>query len=179
MKVLDADAGRAHAESLIRNYSRYIFYKIGKFRYLKYGLERDDLLQDIYIKVWKYCKKNDKDIPFSRHYIDTIINSVLINSIKKSKNEIKALDLLKRDNEQNLVSENACQQDMLNKTIIDSLNEIKAPSKAVIRLHLIGLTFLEIAELKNWGKSKTKDLYYRGIDELKKRLKEKGIDYED
>jgi DNA-directed RNA polymerase specialized sigma24 family protein len=43
----------------------------------------------------------------------------------------------------------------------------------------MGLTFKEIAKLKNWGKSKTNNLYYRGIAELKNKLREKGIYYED
>jgi DNA-directed RNA polymerase specialized sigma24 family protein len=137
------------------------------------------LLQDIYIKIWIYYKKNDKDIPLSRPYIDTIINSVLLNSIKKSKNEIKALNRLRFDIQESQVAESTSQLDMLKEVILNSLSEIKATSKIVISLHLTGLTFKEIAKLKSWGKSKTKNLYYRGIDELKNKLKEKGIYYED
>jgi len=179
LRLQDIEVSRIDAESLIRKYSRYIFYKIGKFRYLRYGLQKDDLLQDIFIKIWKYYQKKDKDIPFSRPYIDTIINSVLINSMKKSRNEIKALNRLKFDIQESLISKNTSQLDMLNELILKSLNEIKATSKIVISLHLMGLTFKEIAKLKNWGKSKTNNLYYRGIDELKKKLKAKGILYED
>ena len=179
MRLQGIENSRTDAESLIRKYSRYIFYKIGKFRYLKYGLERDDLLQDIYIKIWKYYKKNDKDIPFSRPYIDTIINSVLINSMKKSKNEIMALNRLRFDIQESLVSDNTSQLAMLNELILKSLNEIKADSKIVISLYLMGLTLAEIAKLQGWGQSKTNNLYYRGIAELKKKLKAKGILYED
>jgi RNA polymerase sigma factor (sigma-70 family) len=179
LKLQNIEVIRIETESLIRKYSRYIFYKIGKFRYLRYGLQKDDLLQDIYIKIWKYYQKKDKDIPFSGSYIDTIINSVLINSIKKSKNEIKALNRLKLNIQESIVSDNTSQLDMLNEVILNSLNEIKATLKIVISLHLMGLTFKEIAKLKNWGKSKTKNLYYRGIDELKNTLREKGIYYED
>ena len=179
MRLQGIETSRPDAESLIRRYSRYILYKIGKFIYLKYGLERDDLLQDIYIKILKYYKKNDKDIPFSRPYIDTIINSVLINSMKKSKNEIKALNRLKFDIQESLISETTSLSDMLNELMLKSLNEIKATSKIVISLNLMGFTLAEIAKLQSWGQSKTNNLYYRGIAELKKKLKAKGILYED
>jgi DNA-directed RNA polymerase specialized sigma24 family protein len=99
--------------------------------------------------------------------------------MKKSRNEIKALNRLKFDIQESLISKNTSQLDMLNELILKSLNEIKATSKIVISLHLMGLTFKEIAKLKNWGKSKTNNLYYRGIAELKNKLREKGIYYED
>jgi RNA polymerase sigma factor (sigma-70 family) len=179
LRSLDIEASRINAESLIRNFSRYIFYKIGKFRYFKYGLERDDLLQDIYLKIWRYYEKNDKDISIPRSYIDAIINSVLINSIKKSKNEIKALNRLKLNIQESRVQKNTSQLNILNELILDSLNEIKAPSKIVISLCLVGFTLAEIAKLQSWGQSKTNNLYYRGIDKLKIKLKAKGILYED
>ena len=179
MRSLDIETSRINAESLIRKYAQYFFSKIGKFRYFKYGLERDDLLQDIYIKIWRYYEKNDKDIPISRSYIDMIINSVLINSIQKSRNEIKALNRLKFDTQEISVQENTTQLDILKEVILNSLNEIKPPSKIVISLYLAGYTLAEVAKIKGWGQSKTNNLYYRGITELKKKLKAKGILYED
>lgn len=179
MRSLDIETSRINAESLIQKFSRYIFYKIGKFRYFKYGLERDDLLQDIYLKIWRYYEKNDKDISISRSYIDAIINSVLINSIKKSKNEIKALNRLKFDIQESPVQENTFHLNMLNELILKSLNEIRAPSRAVISLCSVGFTLAEIAKLQGWGQSKTNNLFYRGIDKLRKKLKAKGIYYED
>lgn len=179
MSPQDIETRRINAESLIKKYSRYIFYKIGKFMYFKYGLERDDLLQDIYIKIWRYYEINDKDISISRSYLDTIINSVLINSIKKSRNEIKALNRLKFDIQEISLRENIAQLDILKEVILNSLNEIKPPSKIVISLYLAGFTLAEIAKIKGWGRSKTNNLYYRGIDEIKKKLKAKGIYYED
>lgn len=179
MRSLDIETSRINAESLIRNFTRYIFSRIGKFRYFKYGIERDDLLQDIYLKIWRYYIKNDKDISISRSYIDAIINSVLINSIKKSKNEIMALNRFKLDIQESPVQEKTSQLNMLNEVILDSLNEIKAPSKIVISLCLVGFTLAEIAKLQSWGQSKTNNLYYRGIDKLRKKLKAKGIYYED
>jgi RNA polymerase sigma factor (sigma-70 family) len=179
LRSQDIKTGRIDTESLIQNFSRYIFSRIGKFRYFKYGLERDDLLQDIYIKIWRYYEKNDKDIPISRSYIDTIINSVLINSIKKSRNEIKALNRLKFDIQEISVRENTAQLDILKEVILNSLNEIKPPSKIVISLYLTGFTLAEVAKIKGWGQSKTNNLYYRGIEEIKKKLKANGIYYED
>ena len=178
MSALKTEARRIDLESVVKIFSRYIFSKIGKYRYFKYGLDRDDLLQDIYVKIWRYYKKENKDFPILRSYIDRIINSVLINSIKKSRNEIKALNRMKSDIEEILVPEKRSELDMLNNLILESLNEIKAPSKIVINLSLSGFTFAEIAKIKGWGQSKTKNLYYRGIDKLKKKLREKGIDCE-
>ena len=126
-----------------------------------------------------YYKNNDKDIPISGPYIDRIINSVLMNSIKKSKNEIKALNQLKSNIQDCFVQGDDSQLDILKEVIRDALNKIKAPSRKAISLYLTGLTLTEIAKLNGWSKSKTNNLYYRGIDELKKKLREEGIYYED
>lgn len=179
MNSRDTETRCFGAESLIQKFSRYINFKIGKFGYFRYGLERDDLLQDIYIKIWRYYERNDYDISISRSYIDTIINSVLLNSIKKSKNEMKALNRLKLDIQEGAVQENTSQLDILKEVLVDALNKIKAPSKKVISLYLVGFTLAEIAKLMSWGQSKTNNLYYRGIDELKKKLREEGIYFED
>jgi DNA-directed RNA polymerase specialized sigma24 family protein len=90
-----------------------------------------------------------------------------------------ALNRFKLDIQESPVQEKTSQLNMLNEVILDSLNEIKAPSKIVISLCLVGFTLAEIAKLQSWGQSKTNNLYYRGIDKLRKKLKAKGIYYED
>lgn len=58
---------------------------------------------------------------------------------------------------------------------IDSLIESR---RKVVKLFLLNLTIEEIAILFNWSRDKTRNLLYRGLSDLRKFLKEKGIDYE-
>ena len=51
--------------------------------------------------------------------------------------------------------------------------------RRVVRLFLLNMTLEEIAIFLNWSEAKTRNLLYRGLDDLKRMLKEKGIEYED
>jgi len=59
---------------------------------------------------------------------------------------------------------------------VDSLLDSR---KKVVKLYLLNMTLEEIAGFFNWTPHKTRNLLYRGLNDLKKILKEKGIDYED
>lgn len=51
--------------------------------------------------------------------------------------------------------------------------------RKVVKLYLLNMTLEEIAEYFNWSLHKTRNLLYRGLNDLKKILQEKGIEYED
>jgi len=43
----------------------------------------------------------------------------------------------------------------------------------------LNMTIEEISIFLKWSKDKTRNLLYRGLSDLKKILREKGIEYED
>ena len=59
---------------------------------------------------------------------------------------------------------------------IESLMESR---RRPVRLFLLNMTLEEIALYLNWSRDKTRNLLYRGLADLKRILKEQGIDYED
>jgi len=63
----------------------------------------------------------------------------------------------------------------LKQTVIESLEALGEMKQRVIRLRLQGFTFAEIALLQRWSIRKVCYLYYRGIRDIKKKLKEKGV----
>jgi RNA polymerase sigma-70 factor (ECF subfamily) len=54
------------------------------------------------------------------------------------------------------------------KELIDSLGENR---KQVLRLYLVGMSIEEICEFFDWDKTKVRHLLYRGIDDLKEKMK--------
>ena len=58
---------------------------------------------------------------------------------------------------------------------VDSLMESR---RKAVKLFLLNMTLDEIAIFLNWSRDKTRNLLYRGLSDLKKILKEKGIEYE-
>jgi len=58
---------------------------------------------------------------------------------------------------------------------VDSLLESR---RKVVKLFLLHMTIEEISTYLKWSNHKTRNLLYRGLSDIKNRLKEKGIEYE-
>ena len=56
-----------------------------------------------------------------------------------------------------------------------SLQEIVPSRRAVLRMYLKGYDREEIAALLGWSEAKTRNLLYRGLDDLRQRLTARGI----
>jgi RNA polymerase sigma factor (sigma-70 family) len=170
-----------YPEKLILDFSRYIISRVNSFRYQKYGIDQDDLLQNIYIRIFKVFEKNDKKIRAFKSYISRIVDSVVIDTIKSSRKETEALKELNHnlvDVQGHSFGKSQSQSDGLKEILLSSLDGLKESQRYVISLYLSGMDLDEIAELRKWTSGKTKNLYYRGLKDLKKRLEIRGIFYE-
>jgi RNA polymerase sigma-70 factor (ECF subfamily) len=61
----------------------------------------------------------------------------------------------------------------------EAVESLMASRRRVVQLFLLNMTLEEIAIILKWSEAKTRNLLYRGLDDLKKILREKGIEYED
>jgi len=115
-------------------------------------------------------------------YIKKIVNSCVIDQIRKSKREAGVISNEKRkrisDRHSYYKKHNSSENELKNRVgkAVESLLESR---RKVVRLFLLNMTLEEIAIFLNWSEAKTRNLLYRGLDDLKRMLKEKGIEYED
>jgi len=170
-----------YPEKLILDFSRYIVSRINSFRYQRYGIDQDDLVQNIYLRIFKIFEKNDKKVRAFKSYISRIVDAVVIDAIKDSRKETEALKELN----QNLIEaqghsfgKSISQSDGLKEKLQSSLDELKEPQRYVISMYLSGMDLDEIADIRKWTLGNTKNLFYRGLKNLKKRLETKGVFYE-
>jgi len=168
-------------EKIIMDLSSFLASKLNSLGYQRHGLEKDDLLQEIHIRIWKTYKNNNHNIRYFNAYIKKIVYSVFINEINRINKEHKALETGGPClDSYNGSSGCGTAPDDPSKSIllgsIDCLNETK---QQVIKLRLEGFTFDEIARLNRWSYRKTCNIFYRGLKDLKRKLEEKGIHYED
>jgi DNA-directed RNA polymerase specialized sigma24 family protein len=66
----------------------------------------------------------------------------------------------------------------LKKMLSETVDSLLESRRKVVKLYLLNLSIEEIATLFCWSRDKTRNLLYRGLSDLKKVLKEKGIEYE-
>jgi RNA polymerase sigma-70 factor (ECF subfamily) len=176
----DESKDKELAEILDR-FSSFIKANIHRYNLPKFGLEIDDILQEIKIKIWKILHYEKKITNYSS-YIKKIVDSSVIDQFRKFKREegIYLHEKSKHIAEQN----NAYASDFLYvemdiKDIIGRAVEgLIETRRKVVKLYLLNMSIEEIALYFNWSKDKTRNLLYRGLSDLKKILKEKNIDYE-
>jgi RNA polymerase sigma factor (sigma-70 family) len=61
-------------------------------------------------------------------------------------------------------------------SVKSAVDQLVASRRAVVRMHLSGYGREEIAQLLGWSEAKTRNLLYRGLDDLRGRLRASGIE---
>lgn len=168
-------------EKLVGDLSSYLVSKLNSLGYQRHGIERDDLLQEIHIRIWKAYKDDGHNIRYFNAYLRKIVHSVFINEINRINKENKALvmggECLNPTNGSN--GHGPAGDLSLKNVLVDSLGDLNEPKQRVIKLRLEGFTFGEIAQLNQWSVRKTHGIFYSGLKDLKHKLGGKGIRYED
>jgi RNA polymerase sigma factor (sigma-70 family) len=67
------------------------------------------------------------------------------------------------------------EQSELGERIDRAVDELDEPRNVVVRLHLSGYHREEIAQLLGWTEPKVRNLLYRGLEDLRASLIERGI----
>jgi RNA polymerase sigma-70 factor (ECF subfamily) len=59
--------------------------------------------------------------------------------------------------------------------VSQAIDTISPSRRPVVRMYLAGYPREEIATLLGWSEAKTRNLLYRGLDDLRARLRERGV----
>jgi len=171
----------AEIERLIEDFSKSTVLLIGSFQCEKNGIDIDDLVQEIRIRIWKLYKSDGHDITHFYSYLKKIVNSVFINEIKKRNKEKNFINVygnscpLFGSSEEKEIEQN----EELIRILGESIVQIKESQRQAVQLRLSGFSFEEIARINKWTYRKTCNLFYRGLERLKEKVRERGISYED
>jgi len=167
--------------SIVEQFSQFMRIHIQKFEPQRKGIDPEDILQEVKIKIWNVLT-NEKKIENYASYIKKIVNSSVIDHLRRIRREERILfseiqrKIAERRgtyNKENIDDENC--KNILGQSV-DSLLDSR---RKVVKLYLLNMTLEEISEFFNWSPHKTRNLLYRGLNDLKKLLQEKGIEYED
>lgn len=163
-------------ESLVERFAVFIRAHIQKYGLAKYGLDPEDIIQEVRIKLWKLVC-SEKIIANPASYIRKIVSSSVIDQIRKFRREE---GLFQRELEKQIsefetsytdeISRMKGLEDMLGKAV-DALIDSR---RQVVKLYLLSLSIPEIAGYLNWSLDKTRNLLYRGLADLRKKLKDMG-----
>jgi RNA polymerase sigma-70 factor (ECF subfamily) len=153
------------------------------WRYHFTGVEADELIQEVRIRLWHAHAADEQ----AGEHIQAIPASYLHRTALSA-----AVDLLRRRRARRAdkmvsfdddpegatdapVAEEALEQSELAEQVERAIQSIQASRRPVVRMHLKGHSREEIATLLGWTESKTRNLLYRGLAELRQRLLAEGV----
>jgi RNA polymerase sigma-70 factor (ECF subfamily) len=168
-------------KSILDRFSGLIRVHIIKFNPQRFGLDPDDISQEIRIKIWRLIH-HEKNIKNYASYIKKIVNSSVIDLLRKWKRD-EGIMLLEKQKKVSEIKRDypvaLSLEENLRDTVAEAVDSLIESRRKVVRLHLLDMTIEEISAFYNWSTNKTRNLLYRGLADLKTILKNKDIDYED
>jgi RNA polymerase sigma factor (sigma-70 family) len=163
-------------DKLLEDYAHLIFTKVRAFDHEKFGIDRDDLLQEIRLRIWRLCDSRRAAIRNMRAYIAKVVFSTVLKEIEKERLQRRIVDS-QSSGISSLPPEGRNHPGgnrRLRDEFLAALGRLPERQSGVIRLRLQGFTLKEIALLKGYTLAKTRHLYYRGQEELKKIVRIEG-----
>ena len=156
-------------EALIK-YAPLISAKIRNWNCSSLGVEAEDILQEIRIRIWKAMEQGEKIQCFPA-YLRKVTDSVIISYFRKIKNTIEFRDkkVVIADMEYK-TNDNNGDLPIMARLIYEKLPLILESRQKVLSLYLSGFTFKEIAELTKYTITKTRVLYFRAVRDIKKQI---------
>jgi RNA polymerase sigma-70 factor (ECF subfamily) len=166
----DGDLSRALADLL----SRFdAFIRRTASRHGLAGAELDEVVQDLGIRIWRAFGTAELIRRAKPTYLYRAAVSASLDVIRSRRRRRAAGVPLESVGAGRLADASE-----LAVAVHDALGTLVESRRAVVRLYLAGYDRFEIADLFGWTEGKTRNLLYRGLDDLRRALAARGITHE-
>jgi RNA polymerase sigma-70 factor (ECF subfamily) len=170
------DGDESALEVLINKYFSLIYNYVSR---LVPKDEASDLVQDVFVRVWKSIKKIDFNKASFKTWIFTIARNRVIDYFKKKKSiPFSSLDNDKEPFSETIIDEGSFVEEEILKTenleiLNEALNKIDEKHREILILYYQeDMTFKEIGQLLNKPLNTVKSYHYRAVLKLRDFLKD-------
>ncbi|MGB9836174.1 MAG: RNA polymerase sigma factor [Candidatus Saccharicenans sp.] len=161
-------------EKLLNNYSSFLHSLVRRYNLDRFGLEAEDLLQEVRLRIWKLVS-DEKKLINPASYLRKMVDSVVIDQIRRLRKEeefflsekLRLISELDPDPPLYDYSTSSLREEILR-----ALDQLMDTRKMVVKLYLLNMSLKEIASYLNFSEDKTRNLLYRGLTDLKNLLRE-------
>jgi RNA polymerase sigma factor (sigma-70 family) len=165
---------------MLDSYAQYMNIQVQLYNLPQYGLDPEDILQEVKIRIWKLIQSK-KTIVTPPSYIRRIISSAVIDQLRKLRRD----DGLYRHERQICISERqdpycreAVRRKAMEEMVGQAVNRLINSRRQVVKLYLMNLTIPEISSYLKWSHDKTRNLLYRGLADLRVSLRDMDAENE-
>jgi RNA polymerase sigma-70 factor (ECF subfamily) len=144
------------------------------------GSEIDDVVQDLRVRLWRSFGTAELIRRARATYIYRAAVSASLDIVRRrrtTKSSATSLDAVRPEalaDSRRSVDERLEGHD-LSRAVHESLALLQESRRAVVRMYLAGYHRLEIAEILGWSEARTRNLLYRGLEDLRRILASRGI----
>ncbi len=170
---------RKEIESFVQDISDLINKIIWKnFPGLPYDGQAD-IVQEVNLKIWKILA-DGKKIGNLRSYLWRVCYTTALDFLNENMKyvnmggevELEAANC-QRDNDDASL-ESLLEKEYSKRKLLEEIERLSQSRRIVLKLALTGMNVNEIAEFLGWSMSKVNHLYYRGLEDLRRRLRKKS-----
>jgi RNA polymerase sigma factor (sigma-70 family) len=148
----------------------------------------DEVLQEVRIRIWKATGgaegPSEQILQSPASYVYRTAVSAAIDLIRKQRSERARSTIPLEEEADTIVMETAptaqaaLEGAELAEQVARAIESITASRRPAVRMYLAGYSREDIAELMGWTEAKTRNLLYRGLDDLRRELAAMGIERE-
>ena len=170
---------------LVARFGAKVRAQIARHRLDRHGIDADDVEQEVRIRLWATLQR-DPNALLPASYVQRTVMSVLVDAVRRA--EARPAEALPEDVEQfdaeplgqaTKAPEAAAEDGQLAQAVAAAIAALPERRRRPLQLYLQGFTVPEVAELCELTFDATRKLVYRGLDELKARLRAEGWDNKD
>jgi RNA polymerase sigma factor (sigma-70 family) len=173
---------------ILAKYDRFLRNTIAHICPKELGLQFSDIQQEARLQLWRVIE-SEREIDHPGSYIYRIAVSVTIKAIQRARaRREEQLQVVEDDEELRMPVESLAtdprespeavtERKQLIETIERVLAELPENRRLAVGLYLKGMTTQEVADLMGWSEPKARNLTYRGLKNLREKLRAEGIEY--
>ena len=153
------------------------------------GLQFDDIEQEARLRLWR-ALQCEREVTNYASYLYRIAATATIDALRRvqARHE-EQLEILvdQRTDEGEMMLLPAPVKDSPERLaesreavdrVMSAVAKLPDAQRRAVGMYLQGMTSQDVADLMGWSEPKSRNLIYRGLKELRKSLREEGIDYE-
>lgn len=181
---MSASADKA-LQALIARFGARVRAQITRHRLDRHGIDADDVEQEVRIRLWSTLQR-DPNALLPASYVQRTVMSVLVDAVRRA--EARPAEALPEDAEEfeaeplgqaPQAPEQSAEDGQLAAAVAAAIAALPERRRRPLQLYLQGFTVPEVAELCGLSFDAGRKLVYRGLDELKARLRAEGWEKRD
>jgi len=144
----------------------------------------EDVLQEVRIRLWRARSRpeSEKHEQLSASYVHRVAVSAAVDLLRRRRargaEQTVALDQAEEPIAQHSDPARSVEEAELSAQLTRAIEAITPSRRPVLRMYLAGYSGDEVAKVMGWSEAKARNLLYRGLADLRERLKEMGIGWE-